>query len=509
LRNGSDHLESLRDTTRAAKGAGIFLAGNLVGAPLTLFTQILIARLLGVEGFGLYELGFGAIRIFEIIGRLGLNVAGMRFVAMARAESPGVLKGVLISSLGISGGVSLCLGVILAVWAPFLAETVFRNPGLTHPLRWFAVGLPWITLMTVCSSLLLGFRVTQYTVYVRELAQPGAQLILVVVFYWLGFGLAGAVGALVLSHLAGLALGVAFLVRLCPSLTEPGVSPVWRNSDLLSTAIPLVLVALLNYCLAWTDSLLLGVLSTAAAVGVYRAAWRISSVMNLLLDATNSMYGPMVSELHSLSEKDRMANLYKATARWVSYAAVPIFLLLSVEAHEIMALFGKGFDGPGSWVLRILALGALINCITGGSGMTLIMIGKQNTLLRISMTAAAVNVGMNLLLIPIWGVIGAAISGSFSLILSNTIKVLAVLRAKRMHPFEPRVLRFLIYYFLVGVMLLMLKPLIPAGALSLTSMGALILFFSGLFMAKSKRDPTDELLLSKVVGLLRRRGSGP
>lgn len=506
MRNGPEHLESLQDSTKAAKGAGIFLAGNLVGAFLTLLIQIFIARLLGVEGFGIYELGLGAIRLFEIIGRLGLNVAGMRFVATARGESPGVLKGVIFSSLGISGGVSICLVSILLATAPQLAEGIFRNPDLAPPLRWFAIGLPCITLMTVSSSLLLGFQTTKHMVYVRELFQPGMQLLLVLVFYRLGFGLTGTIWALILSYLAGLIASCVFLLELCPELSKRTVSPLWNNSDLLSAAVPLVLVALLNYCLAWTDTILLGVLSTAAAVGVYRAAWRITSAMNLFLDATNSIYGPMAAELHYYSSKERMANLYRTTTRWVSYAAATGFLLLFVEASEIMALFGKGFEGQGTWVLRILALGALINCITGGSGMTLIMIGKQNILLGISTAAAVLNFAINLLLIPLWGIIGAAISASSTLALSNTLKVIAVIKVNRMHPFETRTLWFLVYCFIVMILLLFLKPLFRGGVISLVLMGLLIVLLCGVFVAKARKDPTDHLLFMKILGTFRGKG---
>lgn len=507
MENELTHPEVLRDASKAAKGAGIFLLGNLVGAPLTLLTQIIIARLLGVEGFGLYELGLGIMRLLEIIGRLGLNVAGMRFVSVARIESSGVLKGVILSSLGLSTAVSAVLALLLMGTAPMVAETFFRNSALTAPLRWFALGLVLITLVHVSSSLLLGFQRTQYKVWVTELAQPSSQLLLVVLFWSFGSGLTGVIWALIASHLIALIMAVFFLLKLSPELANSRVAPVWRTKEILAAALPLVFVAILNYLTAWADTLLLGMLGTAAAVGVYRAAWRVSSAMNLLLNATNSIYGPMVAELHSLSEKDRIAHLYKTTTRWVSYASVPIFLLLTVVPGEIMGLFGRGFEESSAWLLRVLALGSLINCLTGGSGITLIMLGKQDALAKISTIGGLLNVGANLVLIPLWGAMGAALSSSVSVAVSNAVKVFAVLKWYRMHPFDRRVMKFLLHSFLAGLMLMFLKSLLIPGIWSVALIGLLVFVVCGLLVIKDGRDIVDGKVLIGIVKVLRKRGS--
>lgn len=507
MENELTHPEVLRDASKAAKGAGIFLLGNLVGAPLTLLTQIIIARLLGVEGFGLYELGLGIIRLLEIIGRLGLNVAGIRFVSVARIESSALLKGVILASIGLSTAASALLALVLMGTAPMVAETLFRNSALTAPLRWFSLGLVLITLVDVSSSLLLGFQKTQYKVWVTQLAQPSSQLLLVVLFCSFGLGLSGMIWALIASHLIALVMAALFLLKLSPELADNRVSPVWNTKEILSVALPLVFVAILNYLTAWADTLLLGMLSTAAAVGVYRAAWRVSSAMNLLLGATNSIYGPMVAELHSLSEKDRIAHLYKTTTRWVSYASVPLFLLLTMVPGEIMGLFGKGFEESGVWLLRVLALGSLINCLTGGSGITLIMLGKQDALAKISTIGGLLNVGANLLLIPLWGAMGAALSSSVSVAVSNALKVLAVLKWHNMHPFDRRIMKFLIRSFLAGVILMFLKSVFMSGIWSVVVIALLVFVVCGLMIIKDETDIVDGKILIGIIKVLRKRGS--
>jgi O-antigen/teichoic acid export membrane protein len=77
-----NHNFSEEDIKKVAKGAGTSLIGSSIGRGLFFLSQVIIARILGVEAFGLYVLGFSAIKICEIIARFGLNTGGMRFVSV-------------------------------------------------------------------------------------------------------------------------------------------------------------------------------------------------------------------------------------------------------------------------------------------------------------------------------------------------------------------------------------------------------------------------------------------
>src|SRR4030042_3121413 len=155
---------SEEDIKKVAKGTGTTLIGSFAGGGFNFLSQIMIARVLGVEAFGLYALGFAAVRICDIFAKRGLSTGGMRFVSIYKDESKSKLKGVLISSTGISLLNGVLLGTILYFSSDFFAQKIFHKPELTESLRLFAMSIPFISGISVVSSLLLGFQNTKYNV---------------------------------------------------------------------------------------------------------------------------------------------------------------------------------------------------------------------------------------------------------------------------------------------------------------------------------------------------------
>ena len=184
---------SEEDIKKVAKGAGTTLIGSFAGGGLNFLSQIMIARILGVEAFGLYALGFAAVRICEILAKLGLSTGGMRFVSIYKDMSKSKLKGVLISSTGITFLNGVLIGIILYFSSDFIAQKIFHKTNLTEALQLFALSIPFVSSMGVASSLFLGFHTTKYTVYARNFVQPVTYIFLIIFFYFNGFRLDGVI----------------------------------------------------------------------------------------------------------------------------------------------------------------------------------------------------------------------------------------------------------------------------------------------------------------------------
>jgi O-antigen/teichoic acid export membrane protein len=356
---------SEEDVKKVAKGAGTTLIGSSIGKGLFFLSQIIIARFLGVEAFGLYALGFAVIKIAEIVSRLGLNMGGMRFVSIYKDNDPSKLKGVLLSATSISLLNGMLIGIILYSSSYFIAQVIFKKPELTNTLQLFAFSLPFIAGMTVVSYLLQGFHTTKYTVYTREFAQPLTNITLILSFYYFGFGLSGVIYAFILSHLVALIIGFVYLGKLFPGFQNRGIKPAYEIKNLISYSTPLLFVGFLHYFLSWTDTLMLGFLGSTKDVGIYRAASQVPFVMTLILAAANSIYAPLVADLYQKREMQRLSNIFISTTRWVTYITVPISIFLVFSSKEIMMLFGNGYIEKGHIVLIILSFGQLVNCNDG------------------------------------------------------------------------------------------------------------------------------------------------
>jgi O-antigen/teichoic acid export membrane protein len=433
----------LSDTKKAAKGAGFTLLGSAIGAALELVGQILLARFLGMGGLGLYSLGMAAVRIAEVVARLGIPLGGTRLVSIYKGTDQPRVKGVLLSSSGICLLSGCLTGLILWLLADSAAQRIFNNPEMAWVLRALAPAVPCVTLMAVSSSLLTGFHTTKFTVLSRNLIEPGVNLVFMAFFLLLGQGLKGVIWAFITSHVVAAICALRFMVKLFPSLTDSSVRPVYDLRRLMGNSVPILLIGVLNYVLAWTDTLMLGILSSTSAVGLYRASSRIPMILPLFLNATNSIYAPLAASLHAKGEKERLAGILKTTTRWVTYATVPGFLFIILGSTEIMSMFGREFTKEGNTVMVVLAVGCLVNSLTGGTGMTLMMCGRQHIQLYAAVGCVALNIFLNMLLIPNFGAIGAAIATSISMCAVNMAKLFFLWKLLNLHPFSIRTLGIL------------------------------------------------------------------
>jgi O-antigen/teichoic acid export membrane protein len=429
-----------QDVNKLAKGAGISLLGNSFGKAMFFLIQLALAWLLGVENFGLYNLGLALVKIAEIVARLGLNTGGMRFVSVYKDSSPSKLKGIFISAAGIASLTATLIAAVIYFAASVIARDLFQKPDLCRTLQLFCLSIPLVALMNVTSSLFQGFHTMKFTVYMREIIQPSANFLLIIALAYAGFTLDGAILAYTLSHLFALIFAVPFLRKVFPQFFKRDLRPEYLVKPLLSYSAPLLFVGFLHYFLTWTDILMLGVFAPIGDVGIYRAASQIPFVMTLFLGATNSIYAPLAADLYQHREIQRLGTLLRTSTRWVTYITVPVFIFLVFSSSEIMTIFGKDYAGAGSVVLIILCFGQLSNCVTGGVGFTLTMTGRQNLELANSVVLVCASVALNLILIPKYGAVGTAIASSASTLGINVLRVIEVYLLYSLIPFSKVIL---------------------------------------------------------------------
>jgi len=445
---------SKEDVKKVAKGAGTTLIGSSIGKGLFFLSQVIVARFLGVEAFGLYALGFAAVKICEILSRLGLNMGGMRFVSIYKDTNAHKLKGILISALGLALLNGVFVGMLLYFLSDIVARKIFHQPTLTEILKLFALSIPFVSGLTMVSYLLQGFHTTKYTVYSRDFIQPGTNILLILFFYRIGFGLSGVIYAFTISNFLAFVASFLFFKKLFPKFLNRDLKPDYEIKKLLSYSAPLLFVGFLHYFLTWTDTLMIGLLSSARDIGIYRAASQVPFIMTLFLTAASSIFAPLVADLYQKREMQRLSNIFKSTTRWVTYLIVPIFIFLVFSSKEIMMLFGKEYIETGSIVLIILSFGQLVNCVTGGVGYTIVMTGRQNLELANSIGLVFLNVILNLLLIPRYGAVGAAISAGSSIVLINLLRVIETYFIYNMIPFSQKMMKVLVPTFLCVLVLL-------------------------------------------------------
>ena len=424
-----------RLTKQIAKGGGIAFAGQIAGRFFTLLLQILLTRVLGTVSYGLYALGFTVLGITQTISLFGLQNGVVRFGAMYRGEGDRArLKGTLLLALGMSFGLALVVAIALYFLAGVIAKGVFHEPSLASPLRAFAFALPFYTFVTISAFSARAFRRIDYDVAVSQFFRPLATLIAVGGSFLLGFRLMGAVYGFLFSTVIAAGLGLYLLYRLFPDIAS-GVRARWEPKTLLLYSGTVLLAGMSGLLLKRTDRIMLGILSSAKSVGIYSAAANLAIQAALFLTSFNAIFSPIISDLFHRGRMRELEALFKTTTKWIFTLTLPVVLILVLFARPIMRVFGPGFSS-GATVLITLAIAQVVNASVGSVGFVLTMTGRHKIALINSLALGGLNVLLNLLLIPPYGVLGAAIATGISIALINVTKLIEVYWLYKLHPYK-------------------------------------------------------------------------
>jgi O-antigen/teichoic acid export membrane protein len=444
--------------------SAVFFAGTLFTMAAGYFVKIYVVRILGAELLGIYALGMTLVSFMQVLGLLGLPGAATRFVAVYKATGNGAqLRAFLLKSSGIVLLLSLTLGSITFFRGNWIAAHLYRSPELARYMGIFAVLMILNALTGFYAQVLAGFKdVAKRTVITNFIGTP-LVLVLTVILLAAGMGLQGYLAAQIIGSLSVL----IFLLRVAWKL----MPPVARNFNVPSPNVDREVVSFsaatfamngIDFLTSQGDKILIGLYLAAKPVGIYVLASTLAAFVPLVLQSVNQIFAPVIADLHARHRHDVLRKLFQTLTRWVLAATLPLAAVVILFAPQAMRLFGAEFEA-GWPVLVIVALGQIGNCAVGSVGYLLLMSGNQNRLMKVQLAAAIVSVVTNICLIPVLGIVGAAIAAALVNVGSNLWNLLEVHRVLHLSPYNRG------YY----------KLLIPAGlmvgALALLRMGVPLL----------------------------------
>jgi O-antigen/teichoic acid export membrane protein len=407
------------DLLRGASIAGVLKA---LGAILAFGLSVVLGRVLGAEVAGIYFLALTTAIVAATIGRAGLDSAVIRFVAAdASADNWAAVRAVYQKTLAIGLICSSLVAAVLYVSADVLSNRAFSDPTVAAPLRIMAVAIVPLSLSVLVSRALLGLSRVRDSVLVLTILPTGIAL----AGTWAlapTCGVNGAALAYVIAVLVALAYGWimwrrAFESRSITLLDQRTMSPTGK---LLRTGAPLLIGALLHLMIQMSGTLMLGVWADNTDVSRYAVAWRTATLISFVLLAVNTIAQPKFAELYAQRDLGSLAaTAQKATVLMTTFAA-PVFLVLLAAPGYVMSIFGSDF-AAGATSLQILSVGQFINVVAGSVGVLLVMSGHERDFRNIQIVATFVVLALNIMLIPKYGDVGAALAAASALIVQNAL----------------------------------------------------------------------------------------
>jgi O-antigen/teichoic acid export membrane protein len=462
-----------------ARGITVNMIGSGYNVTSRMLFNVLIARILGPRQVGVYYLALTVAYLAGVMAVGGLDTTVIRFLSRYRVDNNwGAFRGTLRFALRAVGALGVLGSTFLLAGAPWIATRIFQKPELIVPLRIVALYVPLFAFEAVMLAATQSFKQMKYKVYIEAMLNPTLRIVLAVTVYLLGGRVYAVLGAYIFSVLICAFLSVLAL-RRCIPVDLTAYQPTVYRRELVNYWSPMFGVHVLNFTVLYADTLILAHYRSSTEVGLYSVCFRLIVVQGFFLGVISQIFGPMISELHHRSELKQLADYSKAVTLWAVEVFAPIALVFLVAPREIMGIFGGGFRSAAPCLL-ILVIGQIANYVTGPVGLIINMAGWSRLQLFNTSVSLALQVALAFLLVPSWGILGAAVANSAALVTLNLVQLLAVRRRLGFHPFSMA---------LAKPFLAVLASLMVAGLLShhplLSGTRQAALVCAGMFVAYS------------------------
>jgi O-antigen/teichoic acid export membrane protein len=413
-----------------------YFAGTIFTAAAGYFFKIYLARTLGAEALGLYALGMTIIGFIGIFNSLGLPTAAARFVAAYCAKGEySQLSSFLRGSLALLATVNILLVAVVLLAGPWLAVHFYHAPKLSPYLWAFAAIMLLGVLNMFMGQVMAGYRDVGRRTLITHFTGTPANIAIAAVLISLGFGLTGYMAAQVASGLLVLWLLSASVWKMSPAEARSARSGLYIRREVVAFSTVAYGIAALQFVLAQADKVVLGYYLDARQVGIYAVAMALVGFVPIALDSVNQIFSPIISELHAAENHAVLQQLYSTLTKWVMILTIPLAVAMIVFAQGLMSIFGPGFH-TGAAVVMVGAVGQVFNCAVGSVGFLLLMSGNQTEFMKIQAVNAVLMVGLNVVLVPRFGIAGAAIATTITTIASNVWALTSVNRILKIYPYN-------------------------------------------------------------------------
>jgi O-antigen/teichoic acid export membrane protein len=395
---------------------------KIASTSLTLLTTVFLSRLLGASEYGVYAYSIAWVSLLSIPATLGLNKLIVREVAIYQTQSSwGLLRGllrwanktVLLTSIGLTltAIIVACILAIQERWTMVL------------PFSIALISLPIISLRNIRLAVMGGLHRVVIGWLPEMLLEPLLFIIGILIISLIFKTKLSSVEIVVIYVFVTaitLLIGNCLLNRFLPPVIKE-IIPQYQVKSWLTSALPLMLLGGMQIINSRIDILMLGAIKGTEAVGIYMAIIRGTQLISFILIAVNNVLAPTFASLYAQNHREQLQKVISQSSRGILFISLPIAASLIIFGHWYLLLFGSEFI-QGKNALIVLSIGQLINTATGSVGVLLNMTGHERyTTISVS-ASALLNVIGNALLIPLWGINGAAIATTISMIFFNLTK---------------------------------------------------------------------------------------
>lgn len=490
---------------KLVKSSLVVFIGIAIAKVLGYAYKIIVAKSFGAEVFGLFSIALVAVSVAVTIASFGFPEGLLRFISKYRGS--GMLynsKRIVLVALSLSLGLSIIASILLWFAAPYISTVLLRQPEVGFYLKIISFGLPCIIFSNLLLSVIRSFEDVKGYVLLSNVLGNALKIIFVLLLLYSGLKSTSVPLSYTISVFFLAIIVLVYSQKYLRSILTQNAPKRAKKESLkpfISYSWPFILTGLLGSLFYSTDSLVLGYYGTSAQVGYYNAAVSLITLFFVAPDLFTQLFLPVISSKFAQNKKGVITGLTRQLTKWIFIINLPLLLgFIIFPGVFLNLLFGQTFlVAMGS--LQLLSLGAIFSGFVSVLSGIITMSGNSRLVLKDFCFAAFFNLLLNLMLIPLYGLEGAAIATSISWVIFMGMLFMQVKFIHKFNPFKSSFLRVFVSALIPLVIIFIIKRLLPAEPIYLVIIGivALAIYLCSLIILKAFDEKDKEIIRAILI----------
>lgn len=414
------HLQEL------LQGSFIAFLLKILGMIISFVLMYYITNNFGAAKYGVLTLIVTLLSMFMLLIRFGTNTALVRLIAnLTISSNIGFVNDIFWKSIFITIPIAIISYFLLVYNTDFFSNLLFHKLIYNDEIKMGASTLFPLLLLGLVSATLQGMKKILIYSFLNTIILQLSFLVLLIInktFFESEYGLVSMYVTSIYSSFF-----VALIFYFIYFKPYKVIKSEYTIKKIVSLSFPMLIASSFGMLMSWTDVLMLGYFQDDSSVGIYNVSNRVATVVSIVLVSINTIAAPKFVEFYTRNDFLGLEKIVQQTTKLIFFTTLPIIIVLTLAGIPILNLFGNEFIA-GYYVLIMLIFGQLVNSISGSVGYIMQMTDNQKLFQNVVMLSAILNIVLNFILIPLYGINGAAFASMTSMIFWNLTLVFLIKR---------------------------------------------------------------------------------
>ena len=424
--------------------SAVYFLGTVISVVVGFFFKVYLSRVLGADALGIYSLGITTIGVLGIFLSFGYGNGLIRFISKYKATQN---YNKLVSYLTKTSIINLCvvlpISFLFYFFPEIIADNILKTPKLKEYVPLFGLMMFVNSFLILAEQTIRGLQEVKKSTIINTFLRLPFKIGLVVVFFNWGWRLEGYIIAEVLGSVLAFIFLIILIKRLLPGLTDFKRDNF--NNEEKKYSLNLLITNSVLALGRHGDKIVLVYFLSTFELGIYSVTLTIAAFIPLVLTSVNSIFSPIISQLHSQNKLKDLAHYFQLSGRYIFLLSFPLIVFIFLFSKPIMSLFGNDFI-QGSVLLSLIVIGQLINVSMGSVGLMLQMTGLEKPMRDISIVTSLVSFLLYFVLISKWGLVGLGVVYIFNILLQNIACTYVLNKHLNIHLFHAEYIKLIVLF---------------------------------------------------------------